>query len=75
MSAHIAQFHGGPADGTISGIGSDSLADDPKDREFPPLVQRVNAVRDGEMYMETYLREPEPMSNGHWVYEYVPPKF
>ena len=72
MSAHIAQFKGGPAHGTIRTLPSDTWAEDPKDREFPALVEKVASLRDGEMRMESYLRSKDPLSNGHWVYTHVP---
>ena len=73
MTVHEAIFEGGPFDGQLRALQADVEADDPRDREDPPLCVVGLQVANGEVGYVQYLRHKDRNEEGRWHYVFVPP--
>lgn len=68
-----AHFDDGPMAGQTRALQADVAADDPRDRDDPPIGVHGFEIADGEVRGVTYLRYKDPDDAGVWHYRFVPP--
>ena len=73
MTIHTAHFDDGPLAGQTRALQPDFAADDPRDRDDPPIGVQGYQFVDGEVRGVTYLRYQHPDDSGVWHYRFVPP--
>lgn len=73
MTVHAAVFEDGPFAGQTRALEADVAADDPRDRDDPPIGVHGFTVVNGEVRGVTYIRYKDKNAQGQWRYRFVPP--